>query len=194
MSTNPFAGWRPPLPSPLAGAGFVHALVDVGEGVTLSVVQGPRRGRPPLLLLPAQMGTWHSWALVLEPLSAAFDVDVIELRGHGASTWTTGRYDWNTVAGDVVRYIEAVVQRPAFIAGNSSGGIVALWCAANAPEAVAGIVLEDAPVFSVEWPRFRDRDRFVFNGLVAIADALGDVEHRNLADLFKYLASRQVFE
>ncbi len=29
-----------------------------------------------------------------------------------------------------------------------------------------GIIFEDAPIFSVEMPRFRDEDRFVYNGLV----------------------------
>lgn len=42
--------------------------------------------------------------------------------------------------------------------GKSSwtpGGIIALWCAANVPERTAGIILEDAPMFSAEMPRFK---------------------------------------
>ncbi|HYE11094.1 MAG TPA: alpha/beta hydrolase, partial [Patescibacteria group bacterium] len=36
------------------------------------------------------------------------------------------------------------------ISGHSSGGILAAWIAANAPEAVLGVILEDPPFFSVE--------------------------------------------
>jgi pimeloyl-ACP methyl ester carboxylesterase len=71
---------------------------------------------------------------------------------------------------------------PAIVSGNSSGGILALWLAARAPASVAAIVLEDAPVFSVEWPRFRDRDRFVHNGL---AHAVAVLPGRRFAEYFR---------
>ena len=71
-----------------------------------------------------------------------------------------------------------------FSVSNSSGGILALWLAARHPEAVSAIILEDAPVFSVEWPRFRDRDRFVYNGLAHAAKVLGAPDRR-LADYFR---------
>jgi pimeloyl-ACP methyl ester carboxylesterase len=47
------------------------------------------------------------------------------------------------------------------------------------------VVLEDAPVFSAEMPRFRDRDRFVYKGLQHLVDTLGDLEHRDLADYLR---------
>jgi pimeloyl-ACP methyl ester carboxylesterase len=42
------------------------------------------------------------------------------------------------------------VRRPAIVSGNSSSGLIALWLAANAREHVAGIVVEDAALFSAE--------------------------------------------
>ena len=81
-------------------------------------------------------------------------------------------------------FLEQVVGRPAVIAGNSSGGIFALWLAAHRPASVAAIILEDAPVFSVECPRFRDHDRFVYQGLVHAVEVL-EKPDRRLAEYFR---------
>jgi len=62
--------------------------------------------------------------------------------------------------------------------------VLPLWLAAHAADSVAAIVLEDAPIFSVEWPRFRDRDRFVYAGLKH-AVAVLEKEDRHLADYFR---------
>nr|WP_316046410.1 hypothetical protein [Planococcus glaciei] len=77
-----------------------------------------------------------------------------------------------------------VVKRPAMIAGNSSGGIIALWCAANLPHLVSAAVLEDTPVFSVEMPRFKEEDRFVYNGLTKLVENIGNPSSRDLANYF----------
>lgn len=181
---NPFEGWTEPLPRRLAGKGFRHEFADVGGGVTISHLHGPPTG-PPLVLLPAQMGTWRTYARAALDLSDRFEVFAVDVPGHGSSTWTPGRYTWDTVGGHLRGFLQDVVGRPALVSGNSSGGVLALWLAANAPGSVSGIVLEDAPVFSVEWPRFRDRDRFVFDGLAHAVEVLGDREHRRLADYFR---------
>lgn len=84
-------------------------------------------------------------------------------------------------------FIKHVVGREVIIAGNSSGGIIALWCAANIPEYVRVIVMEDAPIFSAGMPRFRNDDKFVYNGLKHLVDKIGDVENRDLAAYFRDL-------
>ncbi|KAA9148172.1 alpha/beta fold hydrolase [Microbacterium lushaniae] len=184
MYRNPHEGWHGPLPPSLARRGFTHEFAPVADGVTLSFVRGPAHGTP-LVLIPAQMGTWQTYTAVAADLSEDFEVFAVDVTGHGSSTWTPGDYTWNTVGRHLEDFLERVVRRPAVVAGNSSGGILALWLAANAPDSVGAIVLEDAPVFSVEWPRFRDRDRFVYQGLVHAVDVLGDVTHRRLADYFR---------
>lgn len=167
----------------LTRAGFEMRRVTTGK-VELNYVVGPNRG-PALVLIPAQMGTWESYERVLETLAERFQVYAVDVRGHGGSTWTTGDYTWASVGGDLAVFLERVVGRPAIVAGNSSGGVLALWLAAEHPERVSAIVLEDAPVFSVEWPRFRDRDRFVYTGLVHLVDSIGDVKNRDLADYLR---------
>ncbi|MFC8192133.1 alpha/beta fold hydrolase [Cellulomonas sp. NPDC057328] len=180
---NPFLRYTEPLPERLHAAGFTHRFADL-DGVTLSHVRGPANG-PPLVLVPAQMATWRTYAPVMPALAERFEVVAVDVRGHGSSSWTPGRYDWDTVGGDLALLLERVVQRPAVVAGNSSGGVLALWLAAHVPDRVRAVALEDAPVFSVEMPRFRDRDRFVYEGLERFVRVLGDREHRRLADYFR---------
>lgn len=125
-TTNPYGGLREPLPGAVSRAGFRHEFLDL-DGVVLSYLRGPQSG-PPLVLIPAQMGTWTTYRKVLQPLARHFEVFVVELRGHGNSSWTRGDYSWDTCGRDLRQFLATVVGRPAVIAGNSSGGVLALWC------------------------------------------------------------------
>lgn len=164
-------------------AGFRERQFDTGS-IRINYVVGPDNG-PPLVLVPAQIGTWESYQRVLVPLSRRFRVYALDVRGHGKSSWTPGAYSWERLGADMTGFLGELVRAPAVISGNSSGGIIALWCAANLPDQVAGAILEDAPVFSAELPRFRDRDRFVYQGLQHLVQTLGDLRNRDLADYLR---------
>ena len=179
---NPFEGRREALPKGLAERGFEQQFADVGGGVTIAFVRGPANG-PPLVLIPAQMGTWQTYTRTAAELCADFEVFAVDVPGHGASSWLP-EYTWDAVGEQLRAFLESVVRRPAIVSGNSSGGVFALWLAARAPASVHAIVLEDAPIFSVEWPRFRDRDRFVYEGLVHAVEVL-ERPDRRLADYFR---------
>ena len=167
----------------LVDAGFVETQFDTGE-IRLNYVVGPNNG-PALVLIAAQMGIWETYAQNLVPLSQAFQVYAVDVRGHGKSSWMTGDYSWRSIGRDMTAFMERVVQQPAAVSGNSSGGLIGLWLAANLPACVSGLVLEDAPVFSAEMPRFKDEDRFVYTGLAHYVAHLGDPQNRDLADYFR---------
>lgn len=186
MYKNPYESQSGVIGDPaLVDAGFTEQQYNTGR-VNINYVAGPNNG-PALVLIPAQMGTWETYAKVLVPLSRHFQVYAVDVRGHGKSSWTPGDYSWASIGEDMRAFLKNAVRRPAIVSGNSSGGIIAMWCGANAPELTAGVILEDAPVFSVEMPRFKERDRFVYKGLEHAARVLGDLEHRDLADYFKGL-------
>src|SRR3546814_18097235 len=44
----------------------------------------------------------------------------------------------------------------AFVSGNSAGGLLAAWLAANRPDAVRSVVLEDPPLFGSEYPEIKN--------------------------------------
>ncbi|MFX1417188.1 MAG: alpha/beta fold hydrolase, partial [Promethearchaeota archaeon] len=84
-----------------------------------------------------------------------------DVRGHGKSDWTTGKYTFNSIGRDMTAFIETAIKEPAIVSGNSSGGLIALWLAANRPDLVRGIIMEDPPLFSAEWPRIKE-DSYVY--------------------------------
>jgi pimeloyl-ACP methyl ester carboxylesterase len=163
-------------------AGFAEKYFDTGE-VKLHYLVGPNNGLP-LILIPGQGLSLESYQRVLVPLSKDFQVFAVDVRGHGKSSWATGNYNFPSMGRDFKSLLEEVVQRPVIISGNSSGGLIALWLAANVPDKVQGIIFEDAPVFSAEWPRLRD-DCWVYRVFKRNAETIGSPEGRNLAAFFK---------
>ena len=132
-------------------AGFAERDV-VLDGVRLHYAEGPAHGTP-LLLIPGQSMPWHCYRRVLPTLARRYHVFAVDVRGHGQSEHTPGRYSFSRCGQDAVLFLREVVRAPALVAGNSSGGIIALWAAAHAPELVRGVVAEDPPLFTTEWPR-----------------------------------------
>lgn len=184
MYTNPYQNTPHEITDPaIKAAGFTEQQFDTGSA-TLNYIVGPNNGQP-LVLIPAQMGIWESYHKVMPELAKYFQVYVVEVRGHGKSTWTPGDYSWASIGEDFRAFLAGVVKQPAIVSGNSSGGVIALWCGANVPEHVAAVVLEDAPIFAAEMPRFKEHDKFVYNGLAHAVEVLGDLEHRDLADYFR---------
>lgn len=132
----------------LAGISEHDATVD---GVRLHFAKGPAAG-PPLVLLPGQSMPWHCYRRVLPALARRYAVYALDVRGHGQSQHTPGDYSFSRCGRDLVAFLREVVGAPALVAGNSSGGLIALWAAASAPELVRGVLAEDPPLFTTEWP------------------------------------------
>jgi pimeloyl-ACP methyl ester carboxylesterase len=132
----------------------VHSLseqrVDIGE-VRLNYAKAGKPDRPAVLLLPAQTESWWGYESAMAILAEHFEVYAVDLRGQGRSTRTPGRYTFDNIGNDLVRFIDAVIQRETLVSGNSSGGVLAGWLAANAkPGQVRGALCEDPPFFACE--------------------------------------------
>lgn len=140
------------------------------DGVKINYVKGPNNG-PALVLLPGQSTTWQSYEPVFEGLSNSFQVYALSIRGHGRSDWTTGDYSFDSIGRDLTLFLKEVVKRPAILSGNSSGGLISLWLGVHKPELVRGVVLEDAPLFSADWPRIKQE--FVYEVLNKTVEYLG---------------------
>jgi pimeloyl-ACP methyl ester carboxylesterase len=166
----------------IKGAGFLEKNFDAGK-VVLNYVKGPSNG-PSLVLIPGQSATWQNYEAVFNILSKDFTVYALSIRGHGKSSWTTGNYNFNLIGKDLALFLKKVVKKKAIISGNSSGGLIALWLAVNEPEIVKGIVLEDAPLFSADWPRIKNE--FVYEVLDKTAKHLGG---KNGPDYYAFFKS-----
>ncbi|GIF26303.1 pimeloyl-ACP methyl ester carboxylesterase [Actinoplanes tereljensis] len=150
----PVVGYVDPWKARVAEAGFTMKTAPVGE-IELSYAEGPDNG-PPLVLLHAQHMDWFSYSRVLPALSRRFHVFDIDYPGHGATVVPPGYpMTANRIGADLAAFLEKTISQPAYASGNSSGGLLTAWLAANHPDLVTAIVLEDPPLFSAEYPRIR---------------------------------------
>lgn len=134
--------------------GFSEKRFNTGK-VTLNYVEGPDNG-PALLFIPGQMEFWQGYELVMPHYAKGYHVFVVDVRGHGKSTRTPGSYSYNVIGEDLKAFLEGVIKEPAIVSGLSSGAILSLWLAANAPENVSVAISEDPPLFSSMYPRIQE--------------------------------------
>lgn len=131
-------------------ARITEKYFDTGE-IKLNYVVGPPNGKP-IVFIPGQGATWEEYYLLLPKLAHRFQVFALSMRGHGNSSKTLDHYTFNILGKDMTIFLREIVGEPAIIGGNSSGGVLAVWLAANMPEMVKGVVCEDPPLFYCEWP------------------------------------------
>lgn len=137
----------------LTRSGFEEKYFHTGE-VNLNYVVGPANGTP-LVFIPGQSVTWEEYTFIMPLLAQRFQVYAVTMRGHGTSSWTPGQYSFNQLGADMTAFLREVVGRRAVVVGNSSGGVLTAWLAANAAECVEAIVLEDPPLFRCDAENIR---------------------------------------
>ena len=130
--------------------GFPEQLVDLGE-VQMNYATLGDGSSPALLLIPGQTESWWGYEAAMPRLAEHFEVFAVDLRGQGRSTRTPGRYTLDNMGNDLVRFIDTVIGRPAYVSGLSSGGVLAAWLSAYAkPGQVIAALYEDPPLFASE--------------------------------------------
>jgi pimeloyl-ACP methyl ester carboxylesterase len=97
---------------------------------------------PPLVLLHALGEDATDWEPVLPVLARYRRVYAPDLRGHGRSSWP-GEYSLELMRADVLRFLNALNLARVEVIGHSMGGIVAYLLAADHPQRVSRLVLED---------------------------------------------------
>lgn len=130
-------------------AGYILKNASVND-LTVSYAEGPDNG-PPIVMFHAQLLDWFSYSRVMPELAKSFHVYAVDYPGHG-QTVTPDDYPMNAnqIGCDLADFIEQEIGQPVNVTGNSSGGLLALWLAANRPDLVQAAVLEDPPIFSSE--------------------------------------------
>ena len=149
-----------PTPQPLAAVApdpdtfveheYGERQVDLGE-VVMNYAHAGDPGNPALLLIPGQSESWWGFEQAIGLLKSQYHVFAVDMRGQGRSSWTPGRYTFDNLGNDLVRFITAVIGQPVIVTGNSSGGVLSAWLSAFAmPGQIRGALLEDPPLFSGE--------------------------------------------
>jgi pimeloyl-ACP methyl ester carboxylesterase len=146
-----FKNYKDPYHKTVADTGFVEKNAQVGN-VNFNYAEGPDNG-PVLVLLHAQHMDWYDYSRVLPTLSKSFHIFAIDYHGHGKTVSPVESMNANQIGNDLAEFLRTVIGKPVFISGNSSGGILAAWLAANKPDLVKAIILEDPALLSGEYPR-----------------------------------------
>lgn len=130
-----------------AGVVAINYAADAGAG-------------PPMVLIHGVMGRWQGWLPVLADLGVRWRRFALDLRGHGRSGHAGGAYRITDYAGDVIAFLRAQAGEPAVLVGHSLGAIIAIAVAAEAPDLVRAVVLEDPPLAAFRHERLRDRAEY----------------------------------
>ncbi len=112
-------------------AGRMHAMVAQGDG-----------DLPPFVLLHGFAAASHYYGGVasrMRPLVR--QVIAPDLPGHGASEGDASVIDWTMLEDGLLETLDALIERPAIVFGNSLGGAAAVRYAAMRPKKVRGLFL-----------------------------------------------------
>jgi pimeloyl-ACP methyl ester carboxylesterase len=140
---------------------------------------------PPMLCLHGVTRGWQSFLPLIPTLALRWQVYATDQRGHGQSKRATSYLTMDYI-GDAVRFLREEIKRPAVIYGHSLGAMVAAAVAAEAPELVRAIILEDPPFHTmgeriesyVMYPYFVALQQLASNGqsLPQLIEQLGAIE------------------
>ncbi len=110
--------------------------------VSINYGEGPASG-PPLVLLHGAGGRWISFRTVIPQLVKDWHVYALDHRGHGLSGRLPGTYRILDYAQDAIAFVQNQISSPAHLWGQSLGATVSIAVAAQAPESVRAVVLEE---------------------------------------------------
>jgi len=97
---------------------------------------------PPLVLLHALGEDGSDWGNVAPAFARDWRVYAPDLRGHGRSDWP-GEYSVPLMLADVLALLDVLALDRADLIGHSLGGMVAYLLAAEHPERIGQLILED---------------------------------------------------
>jgi pimeloyl-ACP methyl ester carboxylesterase len=98
--------------------------------------------KPTLLLLPGLLGAITTqWRPFVRPLSADFQVILMDLRGHGRSDNATNQLHPDRMLKDVIGLLDALKVERLGVSGYSLGGYLGLMLAQSQPRRVHSLIV-----------------------------------------------------
>lgn len=134
------------------------------NGLRLRYVDWGEVGNPPMVLLhgfSAQARYWDGFAVHMRD---AYHVYALDQRGHGDSDWATD-YGAETMRSDLVVFLDQLNLDRVTLVGHSMGGGVAFRYAADHPDRIERLIIEDSGLPSPERPPVLNPDNSVQRSL-----------------------------
>jgi pimeloyl-ACP methyl ester carboxylesterase len=132
------------------------------NGQRLAIETSGDPSNPTILFLHYIMGTRQSWNRVVKKFVDRYQCITVDFRGHGDSSRPAHGYNWEQdFARDIAALIAQLPSTKLFLVGHSLGAMVSLVVASQAQPPLAGIFLEEPPLFeqAKHWDFFRDKLR-----------------------------------
>lgn len=123
---------------------YRESLVAAGS-VQLNVMRSAVDA-PPLLLLHGVIRCWQTFLPLVPHLNGRWQVQGLDLPGHGKSARLAGGYLVADYVRVVVELVKAHFPQPLVVYGHSLGAMVAAGVAAELGDRVRALVLEDPPL------------------------------------------------
>jgi pimeloyl-ACP methyl ester carboxylesterase len=100
-------------------------------------------GEIPLVLVHGAFESRRTWDWVVPHLADSFRVLIYDMRGYGESNRPSDRVGSSKHVADLAALIEHLELSPAWVAGQSGGGEMALFLAAKRPDLLRGIIAHE---------------------------------------------------
>jgi pimeloyl-ACP methyl ester carboxylesterase len=131
--------------------------VTVAGGVALHVTRWDGDAAVPFLLVHGLASNARTWERVADRLAElGHPVATVDLRGHGRSDKPDDGYDFGTLCADLLAVLAEVGFDRPVVAGQSTGGNLAVDLAARAPDRLAGVAGVDGGALEIarRWPEW----------------------------------------
>src|SRR5262245_411921 len=123
---------------------MLHECEFKTDAFSFNYARTDNDGVQPLLCLHGVTRCWQSFLPLIPTLALRWQVYALDQRGHGKSDRANGYFAID-YAPDAVRFLRDEIKRPAIVYGHSLGAMVAAAVAAEAPDLVRAVILEDPP-------------------------------------------------
>ena len=129
-----------------------HDMTAWSEGnvqandITIHYYRTGNKNKRAILLLHGITDSGQCWSRVAADLEGSYDVIMTDARGHGHSGTSAADVSIALLADDAVAVIRALGLQKPYLFGHSMGAITAATVAANYPDMVRAVVLEDPPL------------------------------------------------
>ena len=111
--------------------------------ITIHYYRTGDKNNPSVLLLHGITDSGRCWSRMAADLAGSYDVIMTDARGHGHSGTSAAQVSIALLADDAAAVIGALGLQKPYLVGHSMRGITAATVAANYPDLVRAIVLED---------------------------------------------------
>lgn len=114
----------------------------------------------PLVFLHAQGVDGKNYANVAKPLSKKFHIYSVDCYGHGGSLHRPEEYNIKAIGTAILYFIENQIGQKVWLAGHSSGGLIAAYIASET-NLCERLILEDPPFFASQGERRKSTFNYI---------------------------------